>query len=126
MTVPFSPKLIKAGLMPVDPTTAKERRVIALRYNQGKLMRILKPTTLGEGAELSAALRLKGAVMETLEIEAEIDTPDQLESPGQQQETVESGIAPQLTVLAYLINPMPAVLRTNQAASRCFSRGSRQ
>jgi hypothetical protein len=71
--------------------------------------------TLGEGAEQSEALRLKGAAVETLKIEAEIDAADQLEFPDQHQATVESGIAPQLAVLESLINPTTAVLRANQA-----------
>lgn len=115
MTTPFSPKIVKAGLVLVDPQSAKVRRVIALQYNPEKLTRSLTPMTLGEGAEQSEALRLKGAATETLKIEAEIDAADQLEFPNQHQATVESGIAPQLAVLESLINPSTAVLRANQA-----------
>lgn len=115
MTTPFSPKLVKAGLVLVDPQSAKVRRVIALQYNPEKLTRSLTPMTLGAGAEQSEALRLKGAATETLKIEAEIDAADQLEFPAQHQATVESGIAPQLAVLESLINPSTAVLRANQA-----------
>jgi hypothetical protein len=114
-TFPNSPKLVKAGLVMVDPATAKVRRVVALQYNPEKLTRTLTPMTLGEGAEQSEALRLKGAAVETLKIEAEIDAADQLEFPDQHRATVEYGIAPQLAVLESLINPTTAVLRANQA-----------
>ena len=115
MPTPFSPRLIKAGLVLVDPQSARVRRVIALQYNPERLTRTLKPMTLGEGAEQSEALRLKGAAVETLKLEAEIDAADQLEFPDQHRATVESGIAPQLAVLESLINPTTAVLRANQA-----------
>lgn len=115
MPTPFSPKLVKAGLVMVDPASAKVNRVIALQYNPEKLTRTLKPMSLSEGAEQSEALRLKGPAVETLKLEAEIDAADQLEFPDQHQATIESGIAPQLAVLESLINPATAVLRANQA-----------
>jgi hypothetical protein len=110
-----SPRLIKAGIVLVDPQSAKVRRVIALQYNPDTLTRTLQPQTLGEGAEQSEALRLKGPAVETLRLEAEIDAADQLEFPDQHRSVVEAGVAPQLAVLESLINPAAAELRAGQA-----------
>ncbi len=110
-----SPRIIKGGIVLVDPASAKVRRVIALQYNPDTLARTLQPQTLGEGAEQSEALRLKGPAIETLKLEAEIDAADQLETPDQHRSVVEAGVAPQLAVLESLINPTAADLLANEA-----------
>ena len=54
MSLSRSPRLIKAGLVMIDPQSARVRRVIALQYNPEKLTRSLQVQGAGEGAERSA------------------------------------------------------------------------
>lgn len=110
-----SPRLVKAGIVLIDPGSAQVRRVIALQYNPDTLTRTLQAQHIGEGAERSEALRLKGPAVETFKLEAEIDAADQLEFPEQNRSTVEAGIAPQLAVLESLINPGAADLLAGKA-----------
>lgn len=112
---PNSPRLVKGGIVLIDPESAQVRRVIALQYNSDTLTRTLQVKSLGEGAERSEALRLTGPASETLKLEAEIDATDQLEFPDQHQSVVDAGIAPQLAVLESLVNPSAADLLARQA-----------
>ena len=112
---PNSPHLTKAGLVLVDPRSAKVRRVIALQYNPDSLTRTLQAQGMGDNAERSEALRLKGPAVETLKLEAEIDAADQLEFPEQHRSVVEAGIGPALAVLEALVNPAAADLLANRA-----------
>lgn len=110
-----SPRIVKGGIVLVDPATAQVRRVIALQYNPEKLSRSLQVQGAGEGAERSEALRLKGPAIETFRLEADIDAADQLEFPDQHATVVASGIAPQLAVLESLVNPSAADLLASKA-----------
>lgn len=112
---PNSPRVVKGGLVLVDPASGQVQRVIALQYNPDSLSRSLQAQHLGEGAERSEALRLKGPAVETLTLEAEIDAADWLEFPDQHRSIVEVGIAAQLAVLEALVNPAAADLLANQA-----------
>ena len=77
---PISPRLLKGGLVQVDPESARVLRVIALQYNPDTLTRTLQVQASGEGGDRSQALRLKGAAVETIKLEAEIDATDRLET----------------------------------------------
>jgi len=110
-----SPRIIKGGLVLIDPDSASVRRVIALQYNPDTLTRTLQPQQMGEGADQSEALRLKGPAVETLKLEAEIDAADQLEFPDQHQNVVQFGVAPQLAVLEAMVNPTAADMLANKA-----------
>ncbi len=103
-----SPRIIKGGLVLIDPDSAQVRRVISLQYNPDTLTRTLRSQQMGEGADRSEALRLKGPALETIKLEAEIDAADQLEFPNQNTTAVEFGIAPQLAVLEAIVNPAAA------------------
>jgi hypothetical protein len=110
----ISPKLVKGGLVLVDPATGRTQRVIALQYNPDSLTRSLQvQSSGGEGADRSQALRLKGPAVETLKLEVEIDATDRLEFPDQNAATVQSGIHPQLAVLETLVHPTSQALQTN-------------
>jgi hypothetical protein len=102
---PNSPRIVKGGLVLIDPGSGQVRRVIALQYNPDTLTRTLQVQGAGEGADRSEALRLKGPAVETLKLDAEIDAVDQLEFPDQNRSVVEAGVAPQLAVLESLVNP---------------------
>jgi hypothetical protein len=110
-----SPRIVKAGIVLVDPDTAQVRRVIALQYNPEKLTRSLQVQGSGDNADRSEALRLKGPAVETFRLEADIDAADQLEFPDQHATIVEAGIAPQLAVLESLVNPAAADLLAGKA-----------
>ena len=110
-----SPRILKAGLVLVDPGSGQVQRIISLQYNPDSLTRTLQVQGAGEGAERSEALRLKGPAIETLKLEAEIDAADQLEFPDQHRSEVEFGIQPQLAVLETLLHPASSRLIENHA-----------
>ncbi len=119
-TTPFSPKLIKGGIVLVDPTTAQVQRVIALQYNAESLKRELKGQDVGGEASADRAepTRFKGPAVETISFEADLDATDQLEFPDQHAATVAHGLAPQIALLESLSQPSSAQLsKVNSQAS---------
>jgi hypothetical protein len=112
---PFSPRLLKGGLVQVDPGTAKVLRVIALQYNPDTLTRTLQvqATTSDGGGDRSEALRLKGAGIETIKLEAEIDATERLDDPSANRDAVTLGIHPQLAALEELVHPRADALQAN-------------
>lgn len=116
-TFPGSPKLLKGGIVLIDPGTAKVMRVIVLQYSPDTLSRTLQVQAIGESGNRSEALRLKGAPIETIKVEAEIDATDQLEFPDKNQATVRNGIFPQLAALETLVYPTSSQLNTNNRLS---------
>ena len=111
---PGSPRLLKAGLVLLDPTSGQVLRVISLQYNPENLSRSFQvQVTAGEGGDRSEALRMKGAPVETFKLEAEIDATDQLEFPEQNPMTVAHGIQPPLATLEVLLYPTSAALEAN-------------
>jgi len=117
-TFPGSPRLVKAGLVLVDPATGVAMRVIVLQYNPDSLSRTLQVQAIGaESGDRSQALRLKAPPVETIKLEAEIDATDQLEFPDRNRAVVEVGIHPQLAALETIIYPTSAQLEeTNRLA----------
>lgn len=114
-TFPGSPRLLKGGIVLIDPATGAVQRVIALQYNPATLQRSLTARTVGEGGDRSQALRLTGPPQETYTLEAEIDAADQLEKPAEHQAVVEHGIAPQLAALESILYPPSSRMVANHA-----------
>lgn len=113
---PLSPRLLKGGIVEVHPGTGAVRRVIALQYNPDTLTRTLQVQATGtESAERSQALRLKGAAVETIKLEAEIDATDALAEPGAHPDAVALGVHPQLAALESLVHPRADQLQANDA-----------
>ena len=113
-TFPNSPRLLKGGIVLIDPDTAAVQRIIALQYNPDTLSRTLQVQGVGaDGGDRSEALRLKGPPVETLKLEAEIDATDQLEFPDQNRITTQYGIYPQLAALETIVYPKSATLLEN-------------
>ena len=108
---PGSPRLIKGGIVLIDPNSGAVQRIIALQYNPDTLSRTLQVQGVGEKADRSEALRLKGPAIETFKVEAEIDATDQLEVSD--QIAVQVGLYPQLAALETLIYPTSSELITN-------------
>lgn len=113
-THPNAPRLVKGGLVVVDPETARVLRVISLQYNADTLSRTLQAQAAGAGdggsGGRSEPLRFKGPAVETIKLDAEIDATDQLEFPDQHRAVAESGIQPQLALLESLLHPAAAQL----------------
>jgi hypothetical protein len=110
----ISPRLLKGGLVQVDPTTSRILRVIALQYNPDTLTRTLQVQALAsDSQDRSLALRLKGAAVETIKLEAEIDATDELQQADGTATSV--GIHPQLAALESLVQPSASALQNNDA-----------
>ncbi|MBD9482023.1 hypothetical protein IB229_03500 [Pseudomonas sp. PDM14] len=113
-----TPKVLKGGIILIDPASGAVQRVIALQYNPDLLTRSLQPQSVGGSAALSEPLRLKGPPIETIKLEAELDATDQLEFPDQHRSAVEVGIHPQLAALETIVYPdSAALIRNNQLAN---------
>src|SRR5215470_9074313 len=105
-TFPGSPRLIKGGIVLLDPATSVVQRTITLQYNPDTLSRSLQIKGVGgEGGDRSEALRLSGPPVETIKLDAEIDATDQLEFPDQNPNAAQLGIHPQHAALETLVYP---------------------
>jgi len=114
----ISPRMVKGGIVEIDPTSGRLHRVIALQYNPDSITRMIAVQAAGASGDPSQALRLKGVAVETLRLEAEIDATDKLASPAQNPDTRTLGIHPQLAALEVLVHPKSATLRANDALSK--------
>ena len=116
---PGSPRLLKGGIVLLDPTTGAVQRIITLQYNPDTLTRSLQIQASETGnRDRSEALRLKGPPVETFKFDAEIDAADQLESPDSNSTAVQLGINPQLAALETIIYPTSAQLLNTKALSQ--------
>jgi hypothetical protein len=111
---PRSPRILKGGIVLLNPTTSAIERIISLQYNPVSLSRTLKGQSI-DGTDRSQALRLKGPPIETYTLEAEIDATDQLEFPEQNKEVQENGIAPILATLESMVYPKSSELLSNNS-----------
>lgn len=109
----ISPRLIKGGLVQLDPATATVQTVIALQYNPETLTRTLQVQAAGEDGDRSQALRLRGSGIETIKLEAELDATDALADPDSNADAVDVGIHPQLAALEALVHPRADDLQAN-------------
>jgi len=112
---PGSPRLVKGGIVLVDPDTAAVQRIITLQYNPDTLTRALQVQGASDSGDRSEALRLKGPPVETFKLDAEIDATDQLEFPDQNPLAVQAGVAPQLAALETIIYPPSSQIQANLA-----------
>ena len=112
---PRSPKLIKGGLILIDPSSGAVQRVISLQYNPETLTRTLQPQATEHSGPFSEPLRLKGPPTETFKLDAEIDATDQLEFPDQHPKIVATGLHAQLAALETIVYPSSDTLILNNA-----------
>ena len=109
---PGSPRLLRGGLVLLDPESGSVLRVIPLQYNPDTLTRNFQIKGVGtESGDRTEALRLKGPPVETIKVEAEIDATDQLEIADTQ--TTQMGLHPILAALEVLVYPASATLELN-------------
>jgi hypothetical protein len=111
-TFPRSPRLLKGALVGFDHFNPLAS-VILFQYNPDTLTRTLQAQTAGGegGGERAEAMRLKGAPVETIRLEVEIDATDQLEKG--EGTAVGMGIYPQLSALEMLLYPKSALVIGN-------------
>jgi hypothetical protein len=107
----ISPRLLKGGIVLIDPETSAVQRVIALQYNPDSLSRSLQIQGSGEGGDRSEALRVTGPPVETIKVEAEIDATDQLDLGD--STAIDVGIHPQLAALETMVYPSSGQLQQN-------------
>jgi len=114
---PGSPRLVKGGIVTMDPDTSAVQSVIALQYNPDSLSRTLQIQAVpgGQDGVRVDALRLRGPAVETLKLDAELDATDQLEFPKQNATAVQFGLLPQLAQLEMLVNPTVETLEADDS-----------
>jgi hypothetical protein len=116
---PGSPRILKGGIVLIDPDTAAVQRIIALQYNSDTLSRTLQVQGVGgESGDRLEALRLKAPAIETIKLEAEMDATDQLEFPDSNPDAINLGIYPQLAALETIVYPTTNQLLANNAQAQ--------
>jgi len=119
-TFPNSPRLIKGGIVLIDPSTSAVLRIIALQYNPDTLTRSLQIKGVGQDSgDYVEALRLKGPPVETIKVEVEIDATDAMEA--NDGPTNEAGLHPQLAALEITVYPRSAALLAANAEASAGS-----
>jgi hypothetical protein len=115
-TFPGSPRLLKGGIVLLDPLSGTVQRVIALQYNPDTLTRSLQVKGVGaDSGDRLEALRLKGPPVETFKLEAEIDATDQLEVAD--SHATQWGLHAVLAALEVIVYPTSATLQANNSAA---------
>ena len=110
-TFPLAPRLLKGAIVALNLPNPQPS-VITFQYNPETLTRTLEAQTSGEeGGDRTEALRLKGAPIETIKMDVEIDATDQLERGAATATAL--GIYPQLSALELLIYPQTGVVIAN-------------
>lgn len=109
---PGSPRLTKGAIVGIDPFNPLAS-VIVFQYNPKTMTRRLQASTPQGEAAQSEVQRLGGAPEETIDLKAEIDATDQLETGD--STAVASGIHPQLAALEMLLYPKSAQVILNTA-----------
>lgn len=107
---PGSPRVIKGAIVGLDIFNPLAS-VVVFQYNPDTMTRTLQAQTAGESGSRVETTRLKGAPVETIKLDVEIDATDQLEH-GESLAT-SAGIYPQLSALEMLIYPKSATVVAN-------------
>ena len=109
---PNSPRLIKGAIVGVDPFNPVAS-VVVFQYNPDTMTRTLQVQSAGDNGGQSEALRLKGAPIENVKLDVEIDATDQLERA--ETNAASMGIHPQLAALEMLTYPKTTQVIANTA-----------
>lgn len=107
---PGSPRILKGALVGVDVFNPLAS-VIVFQYNPETMTRTLQAQASGEGGARSEAMRLKGAPVETIKLDIEIDATDRMERG--EQLPLSPGIYSQLAALEMLIYPKSLLVAAN-------------
>src|SRR6266568_2464862 len=118
-TFPGSPKLLKGGIVLLDPGSGAFLGAIALQYNPETLTRSFQIQAAGgDAADRSQTLRIKGPAVESYKLDLVVNAYDQLEFPDQNPDATTAGILPQLSLLESLVQPTSAQLTANDALAQ--------
>ena len=112
---PGSPRLLKGAIIGLDPFNPLAS-VIVFQYNPDTMPRRLDGRSTGgaaEGANKSEMFRLSGPPRETITLNVEVDTTDQLEQADPL--AVSSGVYPALSALEMLLYPKSAKVTADTA-----------
>jgi hypothetical protein len=109
---PISPRTTRGALIGIDLLNPIPS-VIVFQYNPEGVTRTLQAQASGDGGARSEALRLKGAAIETIKFDVDIDATDQLEHDSGLASTL--GLHPQLAALEMLVYPSSALVIANTA-----------
>jgi hypothetical protein len=104
------PRVISGAIVGIDPTDPKPI-VVIFQYNPDSLSRTLQPQMGAEGADKTEALRLKGAPVETIKVDIELDAADQLDRDDRTARDL--GLYPVLSALEMLVYPRAQRVITN-------------
>ncbi len=109
---PISPRLRKGAIVGIDQINSLNSVVVVFQYNPDTLTRSLQAQAAGgQGGDKSEVLRLKGAPVETIKLDIELDATDQLEKAN--IVATNMGIYPQLSALEMLIYPRSGLVIAN-------------
>lgn len=100
-----SPKLVRGGIVLIDPGSGAVLEILALQYNPDSVSRSFQVQAVGEATDRMFPLRVKAPPVETIKVDAELDATDQLEFPDRFPDVTEVGIHPQLALLESLTYP---------------------
>jgi hypothetical protein len=109
-TLSNTPRLLKGALVSLDLPNPNPQ-VIVFQYNPNTLTRTLEAQIVEEEGKSGSPPRLKGAPVETIKLDVEIDAADQLERGD--PTAGDLGIFPQLSALELLIYPRSQLVMTN-------------
>jgi hypothetical protein len=109
-TFPGSPRVQKGAIIGIDIFNPLAS-VIVFQYNPDTMTRTLRARTEREDAGRVEEQRVKGAPVETIKMEVEIDATDQLEKDEGFASSL--GIYPQLSALEMLLYPKSALVIAN-------------
>jgi hypothetical protein len=104
------PRVVSGAIVGVDPN-GQPPSVILFQYNPDSLSRSLQPQMGAEGGDRTEQLRIKGAPVETIKVDVELDAADWLEHD--ERAARELGIHPQLAALEMLVYPRAQRIITN-------------
>jgi len=114
-TFPGSPRVLKGAIIGLDPLNPYAS-IIIFQYNPDTLRRTLQAQSAGatqgtETRDRSEALRLRGAPIEDITLDVEIDATDQLARADPLATSM--GIYPQLSALEMLLYPKSTLVIAN-------------
>ena len=106
MSTPLAPRVARGGFALVDPDSGRTQKVIPFQYNPETLTRKIAPKAIrDEAGDRLEALRLTGAPVETITLEAEFDAADQLDRPSDVPLLAQHGLHPVLAALETTMYP---------------------
>ena len=107
------PKTVKGSLVTLDTSFNNVTSTIVFQYNPDTLTRSLQiQSASGENNSRSEALRLEGAPIETITLDAEFDITGPLPK-GKEKNAAEYGVYPQLAALETLVYPTSDHMKEN-------------